>query len=154
MYYLQCCYCMKIDDSLIWRISWNRVSIFSYSYLVINKLNISAFFWIFRWQHYHTLYIIWRHRLIGIYNWESINIATIAISPHTDDMSNLIVRIIKSDSKHSFIPGFFMRKSIVKIYLESLKRIPNHMKWQYFEFLLGSIRDVQISASYLKRFQT
>ena len=57
-----------------------------------------------------------------------MNIATIVISPHKDDMSNLIVRIIKSDSKHSFIPGFLMRKNIVKINLESLKGIPSHMK--------------------------
>ena len=107
---------------------------------------------IFRWQNYHTLYIIWRHRLIGIYNWESINIATIAISPHTDDMSNLIVRIIKSDSKHSFIPGFFMRKNIVKINLESLKGIPSHMKMVLFLIvillLFISIRDVEYCYPY------
>ena len=61
-----------------------------------------------------------------------MNIATIAISPHTDDMSNLIVRIIKSDSKHSFIPGFFLSESIVKIYLKLLKRILSNMKMAIF----------------------
>ena len=44
-----------------------------------------------------------------------MNIATIAISPHTDDMSNLIVRIIKSDSKHSFIPGFSSERALEKL---------------------------------------
>ena len=61
-----------------------------------------------------------------------MNIATMAISPHTDDMSNLIVRIIKSDSMHSFIPGFFLSESIVKIYLKLLKRILSNMTMAIF----------------------
>ena len=61
-----------------------------------------------------------------------MNIATIAISPHTDDMSNLIVRIIKSDSKHSFIPGFFLSESIIKIYMNLLERILSNMKMAIF----------------------